>query len=45
MTQATKGCEAVLAGATEEYRVASRADFNLAEQDTYSSPEPVREVA
>jgi putative nucleotidyltransferase with HDIG domain len=37
--------EAVLAGATEEYRIGTRADFNLSEQDTYSTPEPVREVA
>ncbi len=37
--------EAILAGASEEYRMAQRADFTLAEQDEYSQPgaaEPVR---
>jgi putative nucleotidyltransferase with HDIG domain len=36
--------EAVLAGATEDYRVGRRADFNLYDQDTYSQTS-VAEVA
>jgi putative nucleotidyltransferase with HDIG domain len=36
--------EAVLAGATEDYRIGSRADFNLEDQDLYSDP-AVAEVA
>jgi putative nucleotidyltransferase with HDIG domain len=35
--------EAILAGATESYRMASRQDFSLTEQDSYS--EPFAEVA
>ena len=43
--------EAILAGASEDYRLGHRADFTLAEQDTYSGraadaePEPVAVVA
>jgi putative nucleotidyltransferase with HDIG domain len=34
-TSVVAAFEAILAGATESYRMASRADFNLLEQDTY----------
>ena len=32
--------EAILAGATEDYRLARREDFTLVEQDRYSGPPP-----
>ena len=37
--------EAVLAGADEDYRMGSRADFNLIEQDVYSAHPVIAEVA
>ena len=37
--------EAILAGATEDYRVAAGEAFTFAEQDRYSAPESVAEVA
>ena len=37
--------EAILAGASEAYRTATREDFTLVEQDSYSRAEPVAVVA
>jgi putative nucleotidyltransferase with HDIG domain len=37
--------EAILAGADEEYRIATREDFTLTEQDPYSEERAVAEVA
>ena len=37
--------EAILAGASDEYRSGSRADFTLQEQDRYSEANPMAEVA
>src|SRR5207253_4642930 len=39
-TAAVAAFEAILAGASEDYRLGRRADFTLADQDTYSDPEP-----
>ena len=43
-TTAVAAFEAVLAGATEAYRMGNRSDFNLDEQDVYSEG-PIAEVA